>query len=119
MGTKVSETETEKGINSLLQLCMKAGKLVCGIDATLRLLSRKKIFMIIYSKDLAANSRHKILGKCAEKEIPTYCYSTKLKLGKLFNRRETGILSISDRNFASGIVKKLAKRTENETNWEV
>lgn len=119
MATKVSETETEKGIDSLLQLCMKAGKLVCGIDATLRLLSRKKIFMIIYSEDLAANARHKIMSKCEEKEIPVYCYSTKLKLGKLFNRRETGILSISDRNFASGIVKKLAKRTENETNWEV
>jgi len=119
MDTKVSETEAEKGIDSLLQLCMKAGRLVCGIEASLRLLSRKKVYMLIYSEDLAQNTRQKILNKCEEIGIPVYCYSTKQKLGRLFNRRETGILSISDRNFASGIKKKLANRTENETNLEV
>lgn len=119
MDTKIQETETEKSINSLLQLCKKAGKLICGIEASLRLVSKNKIYMLIYSEDLGSNSRAKVLMRCEEMGTPVYCYSSKQKLGELFNRRETGILAVSDRNFAKGIKKKLAEKYENETNWEV
>ncbi|MCF7911319.1 MAG: ribosomal L7Ae/L30e/S12e/Gadd45 family protein [Candidatus Cloacimonetes bacterium] len=119
MDSKIPETEAEKGVNSLLQFCMKAGKLVCGIEASLRLVSRNKIYLLIYSEDLGSSARQKVLMRCEEKGIPVHCFSTKQSLGNLFNRRETGILAVSDRNFAKGIEKKLAEKFENETNWEV
>ena len=119
MDTKIPETKAEKGVNSLLQFCMKAGKLICGIEASLRMVSKNKIYMLIYSEDLGSNARQKVLMRCEEKGIPVYCYSTKQRLGELFNRRETGILAVSDRNFAKGLKKKLAEKFDNETNWEV
>jgi ribosomal protein L7Ae-like RNA K-turn-binding protein len=119
MDTKIPETQAEKSVNSLLQLCMKAGKLICGIDASLRMVSKNKIYMLIYSEDLGSSARHKVLMRCEEKGIPVHCFSTKQRLGELFNRRETGILAVSDRNFAKGLEKKLTEKFENETNWEV
>ena len=119
MDFAVHEKETEKRLDNLLQLCMKAGKLVCGIDATIRLISRNRTDIVIYSEDLAENTRQKLLLKCEENKVPAYSYSTKQELGNLFNRRATGILSINDRNFAKGILKILEARKLTEADWEV
>jgi len=119
MDLPVLEAETEKRLDNLLQLCMKAGKLVCGIDATLRLISRNRIVIVIYSADLADNTREKLLLKCEDKKVTAFCHSTKEGLGNLFNRRATGVLSISDRNFAKGIQKILKAKKLTEADWEV
>ncbi len=119
MGTPEYEKETEAGIESLLQLCQKAGKLVIGSDATLRLLPRNKIELVIYSADLAENTRQKLLIKCTENGVAAHSFGSKDSLGKLFNRRGTGILAVQDRNFAQGIRKKLEARKISKANWEV
>jgi len=119
MDIEESKKAAEESINSLLQICHKAGKLAFGMDVGYRKLNKGKCKLLILSSDLSVRNSKKLEKEGHDKGVTVIEYGTKAEFGRIFNRTETGILSIEDRNFARGIKKKLEEIKLLEANWEV
>jgi len=106
------EEKMRKKLESFLQLANKAGKLSFGYDATERSCRSGKASLVCLATDLGKSSKkgfHRIssANNVAVKEI-----GTKKDFGRILNRREVGIISVNDKNFADGILKFLINLEE-------
>lgn len=105
MVTEKTEKKEKAQIDNLLQICSKAGQLAFGKDAAERLLHKRKALLVICSHDLSESTYRSVRKSCEGYNMIIYRYGSKKKLGNMFGRKETGILTVKDRNFASGIRK--------------
>ncbi len=99
--------EDDQKIITLLQFAHKAGKLISGNDAVLRHARTGKVKLIILMEDLSFQSRKKILYLNQSLNIPVSVWGSK-KDTMQFAPKESGILAITDVNFAKGLLKYLA-----------
>ncbi|HCX72229.1 MAG TPA: hypothetical protein DHM37_00765 [Candidatus Cloacimonas sp.] len=106
------EEKMEKKLESLLQLANKAGKLSFGYDAVERSCRSGKAALLLLAKDLGHSSRKGFLNISSATNLTVREIGTKLDFGRILNRREIGIISVNDKNFADGILKFLINLEE-------
>ncbi len=95
-------------ISALLGFANKAGKLKFGLSACYQSCAHKKAKLILLASDLGENTIRKIELIIKQNRIKTIVYGTKEQYGLLFNRSNTGLISVEDRDFAAGIEKVVA-----------
>lgn len=108
--SKVKATNQSEwsAISALLGFANKAGKLKFGLSACYQSCIRRKARLVLLTQDLSINTRRKIEGVMEQNGIKSMTYGTKEQFGLLFNRSDTGLISIEDVNFATGIEKTIA-----------
>lgn len=98
------EAKKQKVIN-LLHLARKTGKLKSGFDACERSVLSGKSKLLIYCSDLSKNTQNRLQNLLAEHKIKSQEFGTKSLIGNAFKTKDLGIISIEDKNFASGIIR--------------
>ncbi|MCL2064674.1 MAG: ribosomal L7Ae/L30e/S12e/Gadd45 family protein [Candidatus Cloacimonetes bacterium] len=88
----------------LLQLAMKAKKIALGHDHVMRLVQKKKVFLLIVASDLSKNSYQSVIKYTDKQHIDIVSWENKDFYFQLFGKY-TGIVGILDKNFSNGIKK--------------
>jgi len=101
---------TMESILNLLGLARKAGRVVCGEEAVSEAAEGKKIRLLLYAGDAAANSCRRALtfaakGSCLALQIP----AGKADMGRAVGYAECAMLGVTDIGFAGAIGKKLSQ----------
>ncbi|MCD4819885.1 MAG: ribosomal L7Ae/L30e/S12e/Gadd45 family protein [Candidatus Cloacimonetes bacterium] len=102
----------DKKVFYLLHLANKAGKLRFGMGEVERSCSFNKAKLVLFAEDFSQNSRKKIEKLKIVKKVSFIEFSNKKKYGFEFHKRDLGILSIEDINFAKGISDLFKSGTE-------
>jgi len=92
-------------IHSLLGLCIKAGKLVFGVDNILKSATLTKL--VLYDNALSQNGVDKIVNKFANSRIKIQCVP--FCLATLVHKESCKAVAVIDKNFADGILAVLSK----------
>ena len=100
---------TMESILNLLGLARKAGRVVCGEEAVSEAAEGKKIRLLLYAGDAAANSCRRALtfaakGSCLALQLPC----GKGDMGRAVGYAECAMLGVTDIGFAGAIGKKLS-----------
>ena len=98
------DAKQQKVLNLLL-LVRKAGKLILGFDACESSVLSGKSKFLIYCSDLSKNTQNRLQNLLAEHKIKSQEFGTKSLFGNAFKTKDLGIISIEDKNFASGIIR--------------
>lgn len=90
---------------TMLQLARKAGKLTVGMDATLRSMSRREVYLLVMAADFSSGSKSRARDMADQYKLEIVEWGTKEVLGTLLNRSDVGLLGITDKNLALGFIK--------------
>lgn len=88
-----------------LGLIKKSGNLIEGYNMCEEALSRRKIHLIVLSKDVSENTRKKFIKYTDAQNIPVITACDKEELGKALGRKEIHVLGVTD----SKMGKKLSE----------
>lgn len=97
----------ENKVYGLLGLCMKAGKLTFGTEATIDMINKNKIKLIILAGDSSERTIDNFKRKCKENNIPVYIFGDKESISKSIGKSNKTVLGIRDKNLADAIKKIL------------
>lgn len=94
---------------SLVGLATKAGKVVSGEFATEKSVKSGKALLVLVADDASENTKKKFRNMCEFYEVPIYFLADKEGIGKSMGKEIRASLAIEDENFATAIIKILAK----------
>lgn len=94
-------------IESLLGLCMRAGRLASGEFAAEEAVKAGKACLVIVATDASANTRKLFHDKCSFYEVPCVVYGTKESLGRCIGKEMRASIAVLDEGFAKSIIKHL------------
>ncbi|MGL5615714.1 MAG: ribosomal L7Ae/L30e/S12e/Gadd45 family protein [Sarcina sp.] len=89
---------------SFLGLAKRAGNTVDGYNKCEEIIGKKKIHLILFSKDLSDRSKEKFLKLCIEHKIPYIDGFSKEELGYSIGKTEINIVGIMDLNMAKKLL---------------
>lgn len=91
-------------LTNLLHLARKAGKVKIGMSLSCSSCIKNRASLVLCAEDISNNSKDKIEKIARQKNVRFIVYGSKKLFSDIFNRTVTGIISIEDKNFASGIL---------------
>ena len=103
----------ENKVEGLIGLCMKAGKVSFGMDATINQIRLHKSKLVIIAKDSSMNTKNIIKRICEFENIRIIEFDTIEKKSKAIGKINKAIISIDDINFANAIQGKISSGGEN------
>ncbi len=90
-------------VEGLLGLATKAGKIVCGTDATIEAILKRKVFSIIIAEDASSNTKEKFEKIADTNGIVFYIYGNIEQNSKAIGKTNKAVIAIKDRNFSEAI----------------
>lgn len=93
-------------ILGLIGLAMKAGKISFGADSVEENIVKKKVKLVIVSKDSSERTQRKFADICENYNIPIIIDGEIENLSKAIGKSNKAIIGIKDINFADTIQKK-------------
>jgi len=93
-------------IVGLFGLAQRAGKIAIGATAVSREIRRSRDLLLFFATDFSSSTKEKLLAQ-SEKRPQIFEIGTMEEWGKFFGRERVGVIAISDKNFAAGILQKL------------
>jgi len=99
--------ENEAKIINLMQFARKAGKLICGLEATIRGLNRGQIHVLVAATDTSAHTLKKLNHAVAEIEskVKLIQIGSTEELSQALGLPYTAIYGVADKNFAVKITE--------------
>lgn len=90
-------------IYGMLSIARKAGKLVFGYDMTVSLIkgNNNAEILVVLASDTSEKTKKNIIFECDKYGRKYIEYGEKLVYGKILNKKEVGILTITDKNIIS------------------
>ena len=83
----------------------KHGGLICGTDACMDLIQRKKVKLIIIASDAADRTKKNFKMLCEKKKIPICFFANQEELSKAIGKNNKVVIGIKNNNFKEQIVK--------------
>ena len=90
----------------LIGLAMKAGKISFGADSVEENIIKKKVKLVILSKDSSDRTKNKFIDISKKYNIPVIIDGDIETLSKTIGKSNKAIIGIKDINFAESIQKK-------------
>lgn len=94
-------------IDSLLGLCMRAGRLVSGEFAAENAVKDGRACLVVVATNASANTCKLFRDKCSFYEVPCVVYGTKASLGHAIGKEMRASIAVLDEGFAKSIMKHL------------
>ena len=101
------ENVHNKKVLGLMGLAEKAGKLVCGTDATIQDIERHKVELVIVAKDSSEKTRKNIKYICEKNRVEILEFGTIDELSNAIGKSNKAIIGIKSKDFKEGIKKLL------------
>ncbi len=96
-----------KDKTGLLTMCMKAGRMVLGMDMAKDACRNGTAFAVFTASDLSEKSLKEIRFHCSRSGTPLYMIRMNMnELGTALGKR-SGIIAVTDKGFAAGLAKGL------------
>lgn len=92
-------------ILGMLGISAKAGKVVCGTEATLDDIERKKVKIVIVANNASEKTKKNIKFVCDKKNIEILEFGSIDEISKAIGKNNKAIIGIKDKNLAEQIVK--------------
>lgn len=100
--TQSSESMKANKVYGMLGIARKAGKLVFGYDMAVSLIkSNNAEILIILASDTSEKTKKNIIFECDKNGRKYIEYGEKLVYGKILNKKEVGVLTVTDKNIIS------------------
>ncbi len=93
------------GLMRLIGLARRAGKVVLGSDGIEASVRSGKAYFVVLASDAAENTAKRLTDKCKSYDVPFAVVGTKQSLGKISGREEAAAVAVTDRNFATGMMR--------------
>ncbi|MGH7495479.1 MAG: ribosomal L7Ae/L30e/S12e/Gadd45 family protein [bacterium] len=92
-------------LTNLLGLAKRARKIAIGHEAVQAALARRQAALLIFATDFSASTQ----THWAEKYpgVPQIRKGNKIDWGEFWNKKEVGVMAVTDQNMAQGILKKM------------
>lgn len=90
-------------VNGLLGLASKAGKIICGADATEEAILKRKVFSIIIAEDASTNTKEKFQRIGKESKIYIFIYGNIEENSRAIGKKNKAVIAIKDKNFSEAI----------------
>ncbi len=92
-------------IISLIGLSRRAGKLVMGYDAVVMAVKKKTAILVIIASDVSEKTKKNTYFECEKCGVSVIQINETMEELETNLRKKVGVLAITDKGFASGIVK--------------
>lgn len=92
---------------SYLGFAARSRNLVTGANTCAMMMEKKKIKLLILTKDLSENTTKKMLQKCGRENIAYRIFGSSEELSQITGKSGKGIFGITDRHFAEIILKEI------------
>ena len=100
--TQSNESMKANKIYGMLGIARKAGKLVFGYDMAVSLIkSNNAEILVILASDTSEKTKKNIIFECDKNGRKYIEYGEKLVYGKILNKKEVGVLTVTDKNIIS------------------
>ena len=96
----------QPSVTGLLGLAVRAGQVKGGAEAVRQSIRGGKSRLVILAEDASEGTKRSFRRLAGSRGVPVLERHTSLELGACLNRAPKVVLSISDRHFASGMLKK-------------
>jgi len=96
-----------EGVEGLVGLARRGGRLAVGFEACVKALSQKKAALIILADDLSPSTADRLKGKFPDASIPAIVHGLKNEWGRVLGREEVGVMAVLDKGLAEAIMMKL------------
>lgn len=83
----------------------KRGGIICGTDACMDLIEKKKVKLIIIASDAADRTKKNFEIACKRNEIPICIYGEILELSNAVGKQNKAVFGIKNQSFANEIRK--------------
>ena len=93
-------------VTGLLGLAVRAGQVKGGAEAVKKSIHGGKSRLVILAADASEGTKRSFRRLAGTRGVPVLECHTSLELGACLNRAPKAVISISDRHFASGMLKK-------------
>ncbi len=93
-------------VTGLLGLAVRAGQVKGGAEAVKKSINGGKSRLVILAADASEGTKRSFRRLAGTRGVPVLECHTCLELGACLNRAPKAVISISDRHFASGMLKK-------------
>jgi ribosomal protein L7Ae-like RNA K-turn-binding protein len=94
-------------LTGLLGLAQRAGKVVTGSTAVSHELRRSRAApLVLFAADFSSSAKARLLAK-ATKPPQILEIGTMAEWGAFFGRQQLGVIAITDKHFAAGILQKV------------
>ena len=93
-------------VTGLLGLAVRAGRVRGGAEAVKDSIRGGKSRLVILASDASEGTKRAFRRLAGNSGVPVLECHTSLELGACLNRAPKAVLSISDRHFANGMLKK-------------
>lgn len=90
----------------LIGLAMKAGKVCFGADSVEENIVKRKVKLLIISKDSSERTKNKFVNICEKYNVPVIVDGDIDTLSKTIGKSNKVVIGIKDVNFAESIQKK-------------
>ena len=90
----------------LIGLAMKAGKVCFGADSVEENIVKRKVKLLIISKDSSERTKNKFVNICEKYNVPVIVDGDIDTLSKTIGKSNKTVIGIKDVNFAESIQKK-------------
>lgn len=101
-----------RGIDSLIGICRKAGHLVTGGHLTEDAIRKGKAMLVIVTTDASGNTKKRMYDKCTYYEVPIVEYQTMERLGQLIGQGPRAAVAVTDAGLAGAIQQKMKEITD-------
>lgn len=96
---------TNNKVLGLLGLCTKAGDICFGTDATIDLITRRKVKLVIVANNASDRTKRNLEFICKQNNTKIYFYGVIEELSKAIGKKNKAIIGIKNENFANQIEK--------------
>jgi ribosomal protein L7Ae-like RNA K-turn-binding protein len=102
--------DSDDRVITMLQFARKAGKLIYGFEACSRDINNGKVKLLLLTKDIADNSRDKIMSLIKNSELPLTVkhFGNRQDISAALGLPWTCIIGILDKNFAAKVLEYLS-----------
>lgn len=101
--------DDEEKILRFLGLASRAGAVESGFDAVAGAIVKKKVELLIISRDISRNTLNKLLDLSNKNEMPSraYSFSTMEDLGFAIGKPARTLVAVTDQGFANKLASML------------
>jgi len=88
-----------------LGIAKKAGKIVNGYNKCEEAIIKRKIYLLIISKEVSENTKNKFNNYCLKYKIPVISECSKEDMGNYIGLSEINLIGISDKKIAEQLIR--------------
>ena len=108
MGLENKNTYKKNRVLGMLGISAKAGKIVCGTDATIEDIERHKVKLVIVAENASDKTKKNMKYVCDKNKVPILEFGDIDEISKTIGKTNKAIIGIKSKSL-SGAIEKLIK----------